>query len=106
MRNLLICIMLIGCCFSAHSQFIVKGKVIDRASGEPLENAVIKDIQRGKTTISDQSGNFELHISEPTDSLRVSYVGYRLQSLAIGKPGVPCLIRLERGQVDLKSITI
>jgi hypothetical protein len=94
---------------TAIAQTIVKGKVIDKTTGEPLENAVVS--AQGKTVLTDEQGNFELALTAGTlngtgDSIRASYVGYRQQSLGSRDAGNPCLIGLLRGAVDLRSITV
>ncbi len=94
------------CFLSSYSQAIIKGKVIDRISGEPLEYAIISAVPKGKTAITDQQGNFEMHVMLPVDSLRISFVGYEPQTLGIQKSVHPYLIELKRGSVDLKAVTI
>ena len=74
------------------AQTIVKGKVIDKKTGEPLENAVVS--ARGKTVLTDEQGNFQLALtgaalSGAGDSIRASFVGYRQQSLDARDAGNP-----------------
>jgi outer membrane cobalamin receptor len=92
--------------FTGYSQSIVKGKVIDKVSREPLENAVVSDGQNSRAAITDLQGNFRIMIPEPVDSVKVSYVGYHTKTLRVGQPYSPYLIELEHGSVDLKSVTI
>ncbi len=106
MRNIITSMILFFCFFSAYSQSIIKGKVIDKASREPLENAIVSDGGKGKIAITDQQGNFELRVSNSVDSLKVSFVGYQLQSLHFVKSEEPYLIEMARGSIDLKSVTI
>ena len=98
--------ILFFCFFAAYSQSILKGKVIDKRSGEPLENAIITAGEKGRTAITDQQGNFELRVSASADSIRISFVGYRLQSLGVVKTGIPYLVEMKHGSVDLRSVTI
>src|SRR5258708_2550688 len=94
------------CFLSSYSQSIIKGKVIDKTSREPLENAIVVDGEKGKAAITDQQGNFELRVPGTTDSLRVSFVGYQSQAIGIAKSAHAYLVQLERGSVDLKAVTI
>jgi hypothetical protein len=112
MRTITNSFLLLFCFFSAHAQSIIKGRVIDKTSREPLENAIVTAGEKGKTAITDQEGNFQLRISASADSIRASFVGYQLQNLPIvksgqpGQSGQPYLIEMEHGSVDLKSVTI
>jgi len=106
MRNILLSILFLLSLHAAYSQITLKGKVIDRTTREPLENAIVSDGEKGKTAITDPQGNFELNASGRADSLRVSFVGYQIQSRGIVKSGKPYLIEMAHGSVDLKSVTI
>lgn len=64
---------------------VVQGKVTDAASGDPLPfvNVIFKGTTIGTTT--DFDGNYLLKTSSPTDSILVSYVGYKPRTKAIKK---------------------
>ena len=106
MRYTISSITLLFCFLSSYSQSVIKGRVIDRVSRLPLEYAIVSIGARGKTTITDQRGNFELRVPAATDSLHVSFVGYKAKNLGIKKSDHPFLIELERGFIDLKAVTI
>ncbi|MDH4058539.1 MAG: DUF5686 and carboxypeptidase regulatory-like domain-containing protein, partial [Cyclobacteriaceae bacterium] len=57
-------------------QTVIKGKVTDAASGDPIPfvNVVFKGTSIGATT--DFDGNYLIQTSSPTDSLLASYIGY------------------------------
>lgn len=112
-RNIISSLILSFCFVSAwsqsilaRSQSIIKGRVIDKTSREPLENAIVSDQASRQTVITDQQGNFELSASAPADSLNVSFVGYRKQTLRSPQADKPLLIEMARGPVDLKAVTI
>jgi hypothetical protein len=96
--------MLLSCLFT-YSQTIIKGRVIDKSTGEPLEYVIISSEERGATAVSDQQGKFELRTKGAEDSLSVSFVGYR-STIVAGKAGQSLLVEMERGPMDLKAITI
>ncbi len=100
MRNIIAFILLFFFYYTVLGQTIIKGRVIDKISREPLVNAVVT---AGRTAITDQQGNFELRPSGGVDSVRVSFVGYRSLSVGAGKS---MLIELSPGGVDLRAITI
>jgi len=88
------------------AQTIVKGKVIDNMTGEPLENAVISAGGKGRSVLTDEQGNFEIEVAVSVDSIRASFVGYRRQSQEIDRGDESCLFRLSRSTVDMRSITV
>jgi hypothetical protein len=98
------------------AQSIIHGRVVDQTTHEPLESAVVTT-HHGKTTLTDQQGNFQLSVQNPRDSLLITFVGY--------KPACACAkdccddpnccrdgqcrhesITLTRQAVDMKSVTI
>ena len=63
----------------SHAQTIVKGKVVDATSREPLPGASVRitDIKTG--TLTDAEGNFALSATRPLpQTITVSYVGYQV----------------------------
>ncbi|HXB42417.1 MAG TPA: TonB-dependent receptor [Puia sp.] len=104
-KTILILLFMAFAC-TCFAQKIIKGKVIDRATREPLEYAIISDIENGKSAIADQQGNFELRTPKTADSLRISFVGFQPQTIGIIKSNDTYLIEMEHGFVDLKSVTI
>jgi hypothetical protein len=87
-------------------QQIIRGKILDKINGEPLEYAVINPTGRGTTVTSDKGGYFQLTAKEPLDSLNISIIGYRSLSVAVTKNKRPLIVRMERGPVELESVTI
>jgi hypothetical protein len=86
------------------AQHLVKGRVIDRHTRQPLEFAVI-DAGQGKMTMTDDQGIFRIMLTQEDSLLTISIVGYH--SLGIHpKKGVSLLIELEHGPIDLKEVTI
>lgn len=61
---------------AVHGQTVVKGKVINAQSGDPIPfaNVIFKGTTHGTTT--DFDGNFTVRTSSQADSLVVSYLGY------------------------------
>lgn len=105
MRKVLFLVLLLPGLIPARAQTILKGKIVDQASGEPLENAVVSVID-GPSSLTDPQGNFLLRLSAPADSIRVSYVGYSSRTVSAGDAEGPFLIRLAPGKIDLKSVTV
>lgn len=63
-----------------HAQTVVKGKVTDAHSGDPIPfaNVIFAGTTHGSTT--DFDGNFIVRTSTNADSLVVSYLGYRTRT--------------------------
>ncbi|MBC6368053.1 DUF5686 and carboxypeptidase-like regulatory domain-containing protein [Algoriphagus sp. AK58] len=68
---------------SSYSQFIIKGRVTDAETGDPIPfaNVILKGTSTGITT--DFEGNYQIKAQVLSDSLRVSYLGYITQSKAL-----------------------
>jgi TonB-dependent Receptor Plug Domain/CarboxypepD_reg-like domain len=93
---------------SAHvyGQTMLKGRVIDKITREPLESAVVTSANTLKNTISDKEGRFMLGSVNADDSVTISYIGYASQKLQPGSFQNGSEVELEKGQVDLKEIVI
>jgi hypothetical protein len=110
MKKIVICLIffsLYGCTFS-HAQNTVAGKVIDKATREPLELAVVHDPRTKKSIVTDRLGRFTLPpLPDTTDAvIQVSFIGYRSLQVMI-KPGATnALIELEKSGLDMKAVVI
>jgi hypothetical protein len=62
---------------SVSAQTVVRGKVTDAASGDPVPfvNIFLKGTTAGATT--DFDGNYSVKTSSPVDSIEASYIGYK-----------------------------
>lgn len=117
MKSCLLLLIFVLGQLSLRAQLFVQGRITDRQTHEPLENAVIR-VQNGQSTLSDVQGNFRLPVKHPGDSLVVTYVGYRAVWLCAAQcyVGGDCCaggvcrqgmeLRMERQPVDLRSVTI
>jgi hypothetical protein len=91
---------------SGFSQRIISGKIIDGVNGEPLQYAVISETGAGISVNSDKEGYFQMSVPKNVDSLHISIIGYRRQSVAASKALKPLIIQMVRGPVDLNEVTI
>jgi hypothetical protein len=91
--------------FAAMAQTVVKGKVTDANSGDPIPfaNIIFKGTTSGTTT--DFDGNFSLKTTSPADSLAVSYMGYTTRIKKV-QPGVSQVVnfQLEEEVTSLREI--
>ena len=61
----------------AQEKFKVRGVVLDNMK-EPITGAtIIEADKQGVGTITDLDGNFELNVSSPKSTLKVTFIGYK-----------------------------
>ena len=79
MKQLLIYLLVIFSC-PAISQTQVQGKVIDRATREPLELAYVKVVNTNTTAVTDKQGYFNIALrpTDHSDQTDVIYLLYRV----------------------------
>lgn len=78
--SLALCLGLTG--VTAYAQNTVKGTVKD-ASGEPMIGVTI-DVDGKAAAITDIDGNFTIPNAGPSSTVKVSYIGYKEQSMKVG----------------------
>jgi hypothetical protein len=86
---------------------IVRGKITDAATGEPLPfvNLVFQNSKIG--TSSDIDGNFLIETYYPTDSLQASFVGYRVLTKKVKKDIDQRInFALKTGEIQLNVVEI
>lgn len=105
-RFILLCFFLAPLSYSANSQTLIKGEVLDAASNDPLIGATI--IVKGGTTgtTSDWDGSFEFSASDPFPiELEFSYIGYLSKTIFV-ESNKRISITLEEDAVVLEGVEI
>ncbi len=102
----LIPLILVAASNVAFAQHLFKGKVIDRATRQPIEYARISNDISSKIAVTDNSGNFRLSLPADSCTLKITCMGYRPQSVEINKTTGPIIILLEHGPIDLGEVVI
>ncbi len=113
-----ILIVLISMIFLSHNiiaqqKTIVRGKVTEKGSNEPVIGATIveRDAQ-GRIingTIADVNGNYVLEVANPNDTMSISFVGYETKTIVPGSRTsinielAPKAIGLEEIRITAKS---
>jgi len=88
------------------SQTIIKGKVIDAISRQPLEAAYIQQTgNENAKALTDRYGNFQLKINDKQADLAISFIGYKSASVQLSGTK-EMKIELEPDVVNLKDISI
>jgi len=82
-----ILIMLVSLSLSGQAVNVLKGKVTDRSTGEPLIGVTVVEVNElNRTlngTVTDMNGNFALRLSAPDTKVRISYVGYKSEEFVM-----------------------
>lgn len=104
----LIVLLLIFVSFTADAQnVIIRGKITDANTSEPIPYATIGVRGAGIATTSDFDGLFKLMFIRKNDSITVSSVGYKIKSFLISKvPEQVINIQLEPSSNALKEVKI
>jgi hypothetical protein len=105
-RNTFIIGSLFFICSNCFAQNIIKGKVIDKITKEPLELAVVSDANTLNNTLTNRDGKFILKNIHADDSITISFIGYAPQKIKIDSVNSMLNIQLEKGQIDLREIVI
>jgi outer membrane cobalamin receptor len=99
---LVLCVM--GTAISA--QTIIKGKVIDANSKQPLSAALVSFSNSNTDNgITDENGNFIIKAIDATNEIRASHVGYADASLSITNKNY-LIVELQPTAVNLKDVEV
>jgi hypothetical protein len=105
MKNLLLCLFVLFA-GRATSQMLLRGRVINEKTREPLAfvNIIIKNSFVGTTT--DIDGNFQLKIFEKPATLVFSYVGFESRTIAVNDPQKNILVKLSEKSTELREVVV
>ncbi len=105
MRSLcVICLLLLVPAIALAQGRKLTGTVTDEA-GEALTGATVAEVGGSKGVITDIDGNFSLSLSSGTQSIRVSFVGYKTKTVAVPASG-KVKVQLEQDQAILQETVI
>lgn len=103
MKDIYLCALLLVCTFSV-AQTTITGTVTSAQDGQTLAYVnILADQNNG--TISDNSGYYSITISEKTETLTFSFIGYKTQQIAINNQLVINVI-LEEDTSNLDEVVI
>ena len=83
---------------------IIKGRVQDAKSGEPIVGATVVSAANG--TATDFDGNFQLKVGKIPADVTVSFIGYETQTLSAADPRTPIVVHLAEEQSVLDDIVV
>jgi hypothetical protein len=110
MKRLIISYLFLIYGLVANAQLLIKGKVIDKLSKEPLELAFIKSVNVETSALTNKAGYFSLPlaINNAAESafILVSFIGYQSQVLPVNHSSAELLVEMEKGVVNLQEVVI
>jgi TonB-linked SusC/RagA family outer membrane protein len=108
--SILIMIFLIQC-FEVWSQegSVIRGQITNKSSGNPLPGVNIVELDNQnrvvKGVITDINGNYVFEVSDTSHAIRVSFVGYKLQTFNInGRERIN--VEMEMKSTELGRVTV
>lgn len=90
----------------AHSQKMLKGKVVDATDGQPLIGAQIMLESSHKGTLTDDFGTFLMRADAEDDMLMIKYLGYETARIAIPSSNDLGTIGLKRSNTTLDEVIV
>lgn len=84
----------------------IEGKILDNETKEPIPFANIYNKSSKKGTISNADGYFRILINEVTDTITISFIGYKEQIIKIKADKKNYLIYLEVNILLLNEVTV
>jgi hypothetical protein len=106
-RSILLTLSLLCVLLATAQKTVVKGKVYDKSTGEPLPfvNIAFQNSKIGTT--SDFDGNYYIETYYATDTLMATYVGYKIFKVKIKKDQTQTIdIAMEPGAVALQEFIV
>lgn len=79
------------------------GTVVDAANNEPLIGATVMPIGGGQGAATDVDGNFTISVPASVKSVKVSYIGYKEQTVALHDK---MTVRLASTSTDLDDVVV
>jgi flagellar basal body L-ring protein FlgH len=79
----------------ANGSFTITGQVIDKATGEPIQGALVQVRGTTRSTNTDSNGNFSLSEVAVGDTLVISYLGYQVAYKIISYNNQTGVVELE-----------
>ena len=103
--------LLVFCSFTeafSQTKIILNGRVIDKSDKSSIIGATIiesdKDNRVVNGSITDVNGNFILQMKNSQNTVAVSYIGYKLQSIPVSNNKI--IIELEPTAIDISEVVV
>lgn len=94
-------------CATAWAGGPLKGRVIDKSTGEPLFGVTIQVEGTSNGTITDFDGNFEIKTTpDASYNIVVKYVGFQTQTITCAPKQADLDIKLENEELTVETVTV
>lgn len=90
--------------FSASAQTVIKGRVVDAASGNPLSGATITVVKSKTNSVSDLQGNFSINASNG-DQLIISNIGFKDKTVRASADFLQIVLEASSSELDEVVVT-
>ncbi|WP_026763282.1 SusC/RagA family TonB-linked outer membrane protein [Sediminibacterium salmoneum] len=90
--------------FSASAQTVIKGRVVDAASGNPLSGATITVVKSKTNSVSDLQGNFSINASNG-DQLIISNIGFKDKTVRASADFMQIVLEASSSELDEVVVT-
>lgn len=104
--SLILCLLMSFLSGVTYGQQTLHGKVIDAESQDPIPYVNIGIINKGVGTVSNLNGNFSLSITNPTETLTFSSIGYSTSAYVISEVAPQKVIELKPKVEMLEEVVI
>ena len=102
-KNILVNCLVILITTVTYTQTVkIKGKIVDEATNQPIENVTIKVLKSNAFTISNTNGEFDIQGNDG-DLIELSHVSYKTKNEKLTNNLV---IKLELAQIELNEIIV
>ncbi|MGV3657922.1 MAG: TonB-dependent receptor, partial [Chitinophagaceae bacterium] len=89
----------------AHAQTVLRGKVLDAVTKEPVHGATVRCSCRAHSDITNADGSFKMPLHKEADTLFVSFIGYHTINKVAAKNGEP-VIELVPSQSIMQEVVV
>jgi hypothetical protein len=94
------------CSTALQAQTVIKGKVVDAESGEPMIGAAVIIIGREGGAVTDYDGEFILKAAVLPATIRVTYTGYSPEELQITLPNQRIQVKLKTNSIIIEEAVV
>jgi hypothetical protein len=111
MRKWMCLLLVVGVAFQSLAQrneYVVTGKVVDQATGQPLAGASVFCQNTTLGVVSNAEGNFRLQVPNGGYDLVVSYLGYETNSVRISNSSAdqPLTIEMKKQEKTMQEVAV
>lgn len=105
MKRILL-LLLCACVVAQTTAQVLKGKVVDANTGEPLVGAVVGDKSTGTGSATDFEGAFELNLQSIPATIQATYIGFETQSIEVKSTDTRITIKLQPNDQLLQDVNV